>query len=68
MRDNIENEVLFEGIDEDPMVVATSLVALNQANILSISSLNERIIEAESAKKKIHDENVSLKTKVKKRK
>ena len=43
MRYIIEDEVLFERIDEDSMMVAIALAALNQANIHNISLLNEKI-------------------------
>ena len=68
MSDIIENEVLFERTIEDLMTVATSSTTLNQANILNISLLNERITEAKSVKKKLQDEIINLKTEVKKRK
>ena len=47
MRDINEDEVLFERTDEDLMLLATSLVALNQEKILNIYLLNENITEAE---------------------
>ena len=46
MREIQEDEVLFENTDEDPILVATTSVALNQTNILNISLLNEREVEA----------------------
>ena len=46
-----EDEVLFERIDEYPMLVAIALVALSQANILKVSLLHEIQIEEESEKK-----------------
>ena len=64
----IEDEVLFEGIDEDSMTMATTSTALNQANILNISVLIEKITEVESEKRKLQDEITNLETKMKKRK
>ena len=52
-RDINEDEVLFERTDEDLMLLATSLVALNQEKILNIYLLNENITEAELVKKKL---------------
>ena len=34
--------MLLEKTDEDPMLVATTSIELNQGNILNISLLNER--------------------------
>ena len=44
--------MLFEKTDEDPMIVPTTLAALNQANVLNISLLNERETKYESEKAK----------------
>ena len=46
MRDINEDEVIFERTNEDLMLVSIASAALSQANILNISILNERIIEA----------------------
>ena len=61
MKDVIEDEVLFERIDEDPMIVAIALATLNQANILNVFLLNERIAKAWLEKRKLRDEITSLK-------
>ena len=53
MREINEDEFISKRSDEDPMLVATTLVALSQDNILNISLLNERITEEESTKKKL---------------
>jgi hypothetical protein len=53
LRDIIDDEVLFERTDEDLMMVAEASIALNQANILNISLINERINEEESIKNKL---------------
>ena len=48
--------------------MATTSTALNQANILNISVLIEKITEVESEKRKLQDEITNLETKMKKRK
>ena len=68
MKDIIKDEVLFERIDEYPMIVTSASIALNQANILNISLLIERITKAQSEKMKLQDEITNLKIKMKKRK
>ena len=55
-----EDEVLFEKIDEDPMILATSLVALNQATGHNIIVLNKNILEAELEDIKLKYELISL--------
>ena len=67
MREIQEDEALFEKIDEDPMLVAIALVALNHANILNISLLNEREAQAKLENQKLKDENVGLKEEIRKR-
>ena len=68
VRDIIEDEYLFEIIDEDIIILATTSATLSQANILNITLLNGKVTEIELAKKKIQDEIISLKIEVKKRK
>ena len=68
MKDIIEDEVIFERIDEVIMIVATTSIALNQVNILKIFLLTDKITEIESEKRKLQDEIANLKTKMKKRK
>jgi cell division protein FtsB len=58
--------VLFENIDEDPILLATTSAALNQANILNNSLLNERVVEEESENKKLKDKNIGLKEEIRK--
>ena len=53
MKDIIEDEVLFERVDEDMMIVATLSAILNQANILNITLLTKKITEKELEKKKL---------------
>ena len=43
-----EDEVLFEKIDEYPMIVAIALATITQDTTHDISILNENILEAES--------------------
>ena len=43
-----EDKVLFEKIDENPMTVATTLIALTQAIPHNITVLNEKLLGAES--------------------
>ena len=50
------------------MIVATTLVALNQANIINISLLTKKINEVESKNRELQDEITNLKTDTKKRK
>ena len=66
MREIKKDEVLFEKTDEDPMLVATTSAALNQANILNISFLNEIEIEVESENQKLKYEIIGLKEEIRK--
>ena len=59
--------MLFEKTNEDPMLVAIVLVALNQSNILNISLLNEREVEVESENENLKDEVIGLKEEIRKR-
>ena len=47
MKEIHEDEVLYEKTDEDSMLVAISSTTLNQADILNISLLNERVKKVE---------------------
>jgi hypothetical protein len=49
------------------MLMATTSVALNQAIVLNISILNEKLIEAELENKKLLEENINLKVEMKKK-
>ena len=42
-----EDEILFEKIDEDPMIVATTSTTLTKSTTHNISILNENILEVE---------------------
>jgi hypothetical protein len=68
MKDINEDEILFEITYEDLMIVAISLASLNQANIVIISLLAEKITKEESTKKKLLNEITSLEIEMKKRK
>ena len=52
--------MLFERTNEDPIMVATTLVSLTQAIVHNISVLNEKVIEVESENQKLKDELISL--------
>ena len=67
MREIHEDEVLFENIDEDPMLVATTSGAMNQANILNISLLDEREEKVGLENQKLKDEIIGLKEEITKR-
>ena len=53
MREIWEDEVLFEKTGEYPILVDTTSMDLNQANILNISLLNERATKVESENHKL---------------
>ena len=46
VREIIEDWVLFEKIDEDPMLIATTSATLTQASVHNISILSEKLTEA----------------------
>ena len=58
------NEVLFERIDEDPIIVATSLVALSQATMHNVTILSEKLSQVESDNKKLKEEVISLREEI----
>ena len=62
-----EDWVLFEKIDEDPIIVATTSTALTQAIAHNITALNEKILETGSQNLKLKDEMISLREEMKKR-
>ena len=51
---------MFKKIDEDLVIVATTLVALTQATSHNITVLNEKILETESENLKLKDEIINL--------
>ena len=55
-----EYEVLFEKIDEDPVIVAIALATLTQVTTHNITVLNEKLYETKSENIKIKDEIKSL--------
>ena len=61
MREIQEDEVLFEKIDEDHMLVAIASTNFSQSNIPNISLLNEWVAEEESENRKLKDEIIDLK-------
>ena len=50
-----EDEVLFERIDEDPVMVATTSAALSQDTIHNINVLSEKLSQAESDNLKLKE-------------
>lgn len=66
MKDIHDDEVVFERIDEDPMLIAIASATLRQANVLNISILNEKLTMSELEKRKLQDEIINLKTNMKK--
>ena len=67
MKEIQKDEVLFEKIDEDPVTVATTSVALSQDTAHNVTMLNEKISQAESENTKLKDEIISLKEEMNKR-
>ena len=61
MKEIQEDEVLFKNNDEDPMTVATTLVALSQATAHNVTMLNENISQSKSKNTKLKDGIISLK-------
>ena len=48
------------------MLISIAFAALNQAIVLNISILNEKLTEVELENKKLLEENINLKTEMKK--
>ena len=61
MKEIQEDEVLFEKTDEDPVILATTSVALSQAAAHNVTILNEKLSQVESDNNKLKDEIISLK-------
>lgn len=55
-----EDEVLFDKIDEDLVIVGTTSVALTQATTYNIIVLNEKLLETESRNHKLRVDIISL--------
>ena len=55
-----EDEVLFEKIDEDSVIVATTSAALTQDTAHNVTVLKEKLLEIESENIKLMDEIISL--------
>ena len=62
-----EDEVLFERANEDPVTVATASVALSQATIHNVTTLSEKLSQAESDNNKLKEEVISLREEIHKR-
>ena len=58
--------MLFEKTNEDPIMVATYLVALTQATSHNILVMNEKLLETELENLKLKDELISLREETKK--
>ena len=58
---------LYEKNDEDPMIVATTSIALSQATTHNVTMLNEKLSQAKSENVKLKDEIISLGEKMNKR-
>ena len=67
MKEIQEDEVLFEKIDENPVTVETTSVALSQSTIHNVTMLNENISQAESENTKLKDEIISMEEEMNKR-
>ena len=67
MKENQEDEVLFEKTDEDPVIVATASATLSQATAHNVIVLNEKLSQAESDNNKLKDEIIRLKEEMRKR-
>lgn len=59
--------MLFERIDEDPIMVASDSKTLTQGIVHNISVLNEKVVEVESKNQKLKDELICLREYMKKR-
>ena len=59
--------MLFERIDEDPIMVAIASTSLTQTISHNILVLNEKVMEAELENQKLKDEFISLRAEMKKR-
>jgi 3-polyprenyl-4-hydroxybenzoate decarboxylase len=60
MKEIQEDEVLFEKIDEDPVIVATTSTTLSQAIAHNVTMLNEKLSQELSENIKLKDEIISL--------
>ena len=67
LEEMLEDEVLFERIEEDPIMVVTALEALTQAIAHNISVLNEKFMESKTKNQNLKDELISLREEMKKR-
>ena len=59
-----EDEVLFERIDEDPVMVATASAALSQATVHNVNVLSKKLSQAKSDNNKLKEEVINLKAKI----
>ena len=59
-----EDEILFERIEEDPVIVATALAALSQATVDNVNVLSEKLSQAKSDNHKLKEEVINLKEEI----
>ena len=59
-----EDEVLFERIDGDPVIVAITSAALSQATVHNVTMLSEKLSQAESDNYKLKEELISLRQEI----
>ena len=60
MKEIQEAEVLFEKIDEDPVIVATTSTTLSKAMAYNVTMFNEKLSQAKFENLKLKDEIISL--------
>ena len=60
MEEMQEDEVLFDKIDKDPVIVATTSSTLTQSTAHNVTILNEKLLITVSENIKLKDENISL--------
>jgi len=60
----MEDEVLFERTDEDPITVATASATMSQATVHNVSMLSEKLSQVESDNYKLKEEIIGLKEEI----
>ena len=59
-----EEKVLFERIEEDPVIVATTSAALSQATVHNVNVLSKKLSQVESDNDKLKEEVINLKEEI----
>ena len=59
-----EDEVLFERIEQGPIMVATASATLSQATVHNVNVLSEKLSQAESDNHKLKEEVINLKAEI----